>query len=136
MRQFEAEISSWEDYLVPAPRSVYDHVVFDSDIERQFVEGLERRDDVKLYLKLPAWFIVQTPIGDYNPDWAIVLESRDVHGKPTGKQNLYLVRETKHTTDFDKLLPEEVRKIRCGERHFTGALGVDYKVVTRAAELA
>jgi type III restriction enzyme len=135
MTQLDTEISSWEDYLVPAGRSVYDHVIYDSEIERQFIEGLEKRDDVKLYLKLPAWFMVPTPIGEYNPDWAIVMEDRDEHGQPTDKPLLYLVRETKSTHKLDELRPDERRKIRCGERHFTDALRVDYRVVTSAREL-
>jgi type III restriction enzyme len=131
----DAEISSWEEYMLPAERSVYDHVIYDSEVERQFVEGLEKRDDVKLYLKLPAWFTVPTPIGEYNPDWAIVMEDRDEHGQPTGKPLLYLVRETKSTHKLDGLRPDERRRIICGERHFKEALDVDYKVVTSANEL-
>lgn len=135
MTQLQAEVESWMDYLVPAAHSVYDHVEFDSDIERQFVEGLEKRGDVKLYLKLPKWFVVTTPIGEYNPDWAIVMEERDAQGEPTGQQLLYLVRETKSTTNLNELRPDERRKIHCGEQHFKKALGVDYKVVTSAREL-
>jgi type III restriction enzyme len=135
MTQLDAEISSWEEYLVPAERSVYDHVIYESEVERQFVAGLEKRDDVRLYLKLPAWFNVPTPIGEYNPDWAIVMEDRDEHGQPTGKPLLYLVRETKSTRNLDDLRPDERRKIMCGERHFKEALDVSYKVVTSANEL-
>jgi type III restriction enzyme len=134
MTQFE-DIPSWAEYLIPAEHSVYDHVVYDSEPEREFVKGLESRDDVKLYLKLPSWFTVPTPVGEYNPDWAIVMEPRDSHGDPTGEDLLYLVRETKSTTDMNKLHPDEARKIKCGERHFVGALGVPYKVVTKASEL-
>ena len=103
-----------------------------SEVEKQFVEGLEERDDIKLYLKLPAFFTVPTPIGNYNPDWAIVKEDIDEHGEPTGKENLYLVRETKSTTDSEELRLREERKINCGTRHFRDALSVDYKVVTSA----
>jgi type III restriction enzyme len=134
MTQLDIEIPGWEDYLWPADRSVYDHVVYDSEIERRFVEDLEHRDDVKLYLKLPAWFTVNTPIGEYNPDWAIVMEEWDEHGQPTGEELLYLVRETKDTTNLAELRPDERRKVHCGERHFR-ELGVDYKVVTAAHEL-
>ena len=134
MTQFDDEIPGWEDYLVPAERSVYDHVVYDSEPERQFVEGLEHRDDVKLYLKLPAWFTVPTPIGEYNPDWAIVMEERDEHGQSTGKPLLYLVRETRSTLDRDDWRPDQRRKVVCAERHFR-ELGVEYKVVTSAREL-
>lgn len=134
MTQFE-DIPSWAEYLIPAEHSVYDHVVYDSEVEKEFVQGLESRNDVKMYLKLPSWFTVSTPVGEYNPDWAIVMEPRDTHGDPTGEEMLYLVRETKSTTDMSKLHPDEARKIKCGERHFVGALGVSYKVVTKPSEL-
>jgi len=135
MTQMESEVKSWEEYLVPAEHSVYDQVICDSDIEKKFVEDLERRDDVKLYLKLPSWFTVPTPVGTYNPDWAIVIEDRDEYGQLTDTSLLYLVRETKGTTNSDDLRPNERRKILCGEKHFRDALNVDYKVVTSAKEL-
>ncbi|MCP4541814.1 MAG: DEAD/DEAH box helicase family protein [Chloroflexi bacterium] len=135
MTQLALEIESYQDYLVPAEHAVYDHVICDSEIERQFVAGLERRDDVKLYLKLPTWFTVPTPIGEYNPDWAIVMEERDEHGDPVNEATLYLVRETKSTHNLDELRPDERRKIICGKRHFQDALGVDYKVAVTAQEL-
>ncbi len=135
MRQFDCELESWKDCMVPASRSIYDHVIWDSNVEKEFVEGLERRDDIVLYLKLPAFFTVPTPIGNYNPDWAIVKEERDAHGEPIGKEKLYLVRETKSTTDSEELRHREERKISCGKRHFSDALDVDYKVVTSAEEV-
>ena len=135
MCQFEASIESWDDHLIPAKRSLYDHVIFDSEVERKFVEDLEKLDFVKLYVKLPAFFKVPTPIGSYNPDWAIVVEPRNEFGEPTGEQLLYLVRETKGTTNLDDLRPDEKRKIKCGERHFREALGVDYEVVDSAHDL-
>lgn len=137
MSQLEDDevIESWMEYLVPAERSIYDHVVFESKVERAFVEGLERRDDVKLYFKLPGWFTVKTPVGDYNPDWAIVIEERDEHGQPAKKPLLYLVRETKAEDWKTDSRLDERRKITCGEHHFKGALGVDYRVVSNAGEL-
>ena len=136
MCQFEASIQSWEDRLIPAERSVYDKVIYDSEVEKRFVKGLEDRDDVKLYVKLPAFFKVPTPIGSYNPDWAIVIEPRDEFGEPTGEQSLYLVRETKGTTNPDHLRPDERRKVDCGRRHFEDALGVDYEIVDSAQRFA
>ena len=135
MRQFDYELESWKDCMVPASRSIYDHVIWDSEVEKKFVEGLEQRDDIKLYVKLPDFFTVPTPIGGYNPDWAIVKEDRDAHGELTGKENLYLVTETKSTTDSEELRLREERKIDCGTRHFRDALGVDYEVVTSAEEV-
>jgi len=135
---FKDEIENvWLDYLVPSEAvggvggtSLYDSVIFDSEgIEKPFIQELEKRADVKLYIKLPNWFQVDTPVGRYNPDWAIVMDNPD-DGDPV----LYLVRETKGMLNLDKLRPDEKRKISCGRRHF-GALGVNFRVVTTADEL-
>lgn len=67
---------------------LYDGVEVDSDVERSWVHELERRDAVKLYIKLPGWFTVETPVGRYNPDWAIVLQEEV-------DERLFLVRESK-----------------------------------------
>lgn len=108
---------------------LYDGVEVDSEtVERPFAEQLERRGDVRVYLKLPDWFTVDTPIGRYNPDWAVVLRE----GKG---ERVFLVRETKGTVDKAKLRPDERRKVLCGERHFRGALDVDYQMVLTAEGL-
>jgi len=135
VKQFEENLESWENNVVPADRSLYDKVVYDSVVEKEFVEEMRTIDQVLMYVKLPDWFTVPTPVGEYNPDWAIVWQDRDVHGSQKGKPKLYLVRETKSTTDKNKLRPDERRKIICGTHHFTETLGVDYKVVTAAKEL-
>lgn len=90
---------------------------------------------MKLYVKLPGWFEVPTPVGAYNPEWAIVMEERDEHGNPTGADLLYLVSETKDTTNLSELRADEARKVQCGKRHFQQTLGVDYKVITKASDL-
>jgi len=128
MTRFETEMDIWEKYLEPAPHSIYDYVKVDSEPERAFVRSMEQREDVKLYVKLPSWFTVETPIGAYNPDWAIVIEPRDEHGQPIGDEMIYLVHETKGTTKLDDLRPDEARKVRCGEHHFRDALDVSYSV--------
>ncbi len=138
MSQFTDEISTWEDYIVRSEEAggvggthLYDGVVWDSEsIEKPFILDLEKRADVKLYIKLPDWFTVDTPIGQYNPDWAIVMDD------PEEKQPvLYLVRETKGSLNPAEWRPEERRKVDCGRAHFQGALGMNYKVVTNAAQL-
>ncbi len=106
-------------------KSVYEYVVFESEVEREFARRLDEREDIKLFVKLPGWFEVDTPIGKYNPDWAIV--KHDV-------QTVYLVRETKGTRDFLKLRTSEADKIRCGQRHFE-AIGVPFSVVVSAEEV-
>lgn len=134
--QFAVEIESWEEYLIPAGKSLYDYVITDdSTPERQFVQDLENWEEVKLFVKLPGWFVVPTPIGNYNPDWAVVIQPHDEFGQPTGEEMLYLVAETKSTTDLGKLRPDERRKIACGEKHFNSALGVMYKHVVQARQL-
>ena len=130
MCQFETSIRSWKEHLIPAKRSLYDQVIYDSDEEKKFVKWLEDQDNVKLYVKLPAFFKVPTPIGSYNPDWAIVIEPRDEFGTPTGEEMLYLVCETKGSTNLNDLRPDEKRKINCGIQHFREALGVDYDIAS------
>ena len=126
MRRFETdEILSYLNNRLEVKKSVYDAVVYDSEIERQFAERLDEREDIRLFVKLPWWFKIETPIGDYNPDWAIVKHDNSV---------LYLARETKGTKDFEKLRNAEADKIRCGRRHFE-ALAVDFSVVTSASEI-
>ena len=73
--------------------------------------------------------------GSYNPDWAIVVERKGIFGEPTGEKILYLVRETKGTTNPNHLRPAERRKVICGERHFMEALGVDYDIVDDSGDL-
>jgi type III restriction enzyme len=106
-------------------KSIYDYVEYASEVEREFAQQLDQRDDIKLFVKLPRWFEIETPVGKYNPDWAVV--------KQDG-QTLYLVRETKGTRDFLKLRTDEADKVRCGEKHFD-ALNVNFKVVTSANEV-
>jgi type III restriction enzyme len=101
---------------------------FDSDTERRFAQGIDKRDDVKLFFKLPSWFTVDTPMGTYNPDWAIVKD------EPGGQGRLYLVRETKGSSDKEDLRGREAKKIECGQAHFK-ELGIDYKVVTSHLEV-
>lgn len=115
------------DYLtsIEVKKSIYEHVVYDSEIEREFAKKLDERDDIKLFVKLPAWFKVETPIGGYNPDWAII--------KQDG-QAFYLIRETKGTKDFLKLRTTEADKIRCGVQHFK-ELNVDFEVAVSADEV-
>jgi type III restriction enzyme len=135
MSLLEDSFQSWEQYVVPSTRSLYDGTEYDSIVERKFVEDLERLPQVKMYFKLPPWFTLPTPVGTYNPDWAIVWDEGEGLVKDAKKLRLYLVRETKGTTNLDELRPDERRKIRCAQHHFGDALGIDYKVVTSAKQL-
>jgi type III restriction enzyme len=110
-------------------------VLCESQVERDFVDGLEHDDRVLVYIKLPDWFTVTTPIGEYNPDWAIVMRDTDAPEGTLSARRLYLVRETKSTDDLGELRPDERRKIDCGKRHFEDALAVSYGVATSAKDL-
>ena len=139
----EKTVELFSRHIVPAneeaDKAIYDLIPCDSEVERQFVEDLEARTDVRLYLKLPYWFTVPTPVGEYQPDWAIVMDGPESEGKPV----LYLVSETKGGPGRDAVRPDEWRRIQCGAAHFgskqfgqPGALeGVDYKVVSSASGL-
>lgn len=95
------------------------HQQCQSKVEVEFAKALERRSDVPLFLKLPGWFKIDTPLGKYNPDWAFVRRELDGH-------YLYLVRETKGTDKIENLQWEsEGWKIRFGEAHFD-SIRVDY----------
>lgn len=131
MSQWVEEEATVSERLIPVENSIYDHVVVQSDTEKKFAEKLKRMKNVRLFIKLPNWFKVGTPVGQYNPDWGLVMEQVFGEDGPL----LYLIRETKSTTVPDDLRGTENQKIHCGERHFSGALGVDYRVVTSADDL-
>ncbi|MEA1884236.1 MAG: DEAD/DEAH box helicase family protein [Thermotogota bacterium] len=97
--------------MIESDKSVYDHVIYDSDNEAAFAAGLESNNRVKVYAKLPDWFKIETPIGTYNPDWAVLFEK-------DGEEHLYLVVETKGNIHDEALRPTEKMKIKCGEKHF------------------
>ena len=97
--------------MIESRKSVYDHVVYDSDVEEEFAKSFELSDDIKVYAKLPGWFKIDTPLGGYNPDWAVLVES-------DGKDRLYFVVETKGNLFSDALRPTEKAKIACGREHF------------------
>ncbi len=101
-------------------RTPYNYIKYDSGVEKEVAELLDADEKVKFFCKLPRWFKVATPLGDYNPDWAVVVED---------DEKLYLVRETKSTLDRDKRRESENKKVDCGKEHFK-ALGVNFKDAT------
>lgn len=127
MTRFEdGELFDYLSSLQADPnKALYDHIECDSTVEREFAKQLNDRADIRLFVKLPRWFVVDTPVGLYNPDWAIVKHDSSA---------VYMVRETKGAKDFRKLRGLENDKLRCGERHFD-AIGVSFDVVTSADEV-
>ncbi|HGK3782063.1 TPA: type III restriction-modification system endonuclease [Klebsiella pneumoniae] len=90
-------------------KSLHEYINVDSDIEREFAKDLEMQEEVKLYTKLPNWFKIPTPLGNYNPDWALVINKN-------GEDNIYFVVETK--SNLLTLRDNESGKIKCGKAHF------------------
>lgn len=106
------ELSGYlQNMLMDTTKSVYEHVVYDSNTERDFADALEKNDAIKVYAKLPGWFKVPTPLGSYNPDWAVLVEQ-------DGNERLYFVVETKSSLFTDDLRDKESAKIECGKAHF------------------
>jgi len=107
----QEELIGYVNNMLEAKKSVYENVVYDSEIERNFAKQLEKNSAIKVYTKLPRWFIVPTPLGSYNPDWAVVVEK-------DGVEQLYLVVETKGGLFSGDLRDKEQAKITCGKAHF------------------
>lgn len=120
MRRFEdGEVETFIDNVHPVEqidKTLFSHIVIDGDStpERRFAEDCENNEDVLFYFKLPRWFVIDTPVGEYNPDWALVFR---------GDARMYFVAETKSADERadpgDELLRSiERMKLKCGRRHF------------------
>lgn len=108
----QEELKGYLKNSLKAQKSVHEYVVYDSaGVEKTFAEDLEANEAVKVYAKLPPWFKVPTPLGSYNPDWAILIED-------DGKEKVYFVVETKGSAWWDDLRHHEEAKIKCGAKHF------------------
>ncbi len=119
MRRLEnEEFESYISRLIEVKNSIYDVIEFESKVEEEFASALNTRPEIKLFFKMPDWFRIETPLGGYNPDWAIVKEDE------AGQNKVYLVRETKGTTVWLKIPEIQRKKIHCGKAHFK-AIGFD-----------
>ncbi|MBZ5497786.1 MAG: DEAD/DEAH box helicase family protein [Acidobacteriia bacterium] len=107
----QEELTGYLKNLLAVKKSVYEEVVYDSDTEARFADQLEKNTAIKVYAKLPRWFTIPTPLGSYNPDWAVLVEK-------DGCERLYFVVETKSGLFADDLRNTEHAKIECGRAHF------------------
>ena len=108
-------------------KTIYSNFIpLDSAIEENFARDCESRDDIEFYFKLPFWFKISTPIGKYNPDWALIFKN---------EKRIYFVAETKSTTDLSKLRNEERLKVKCGKAHFNEFEDIEYKHVKSVVDL-
>ena len=121
-------IANLDRNAVPVEHSVYDYILYDSTVENRFALDLDSDDDVKMFFKLPSRFKVDTPIGTYNPDWAVYVEI-------DGMKKLYFILETKGSTSELNLRGRESLKIRCGKAHFRAiGSGVELHTATKWAD--
>ncbi len=99
------------DNALPVNRHVYDYVITDSGTEKRFVQNLDTSREVVVYAKLPKGFFIPTPVGNYNPDWAIVFEEDKV-------KHVYFIAETKGSMESMELRGIEQAKVYCAKKHF------------------
>ena len=100
-----------DEHLLESKKGIYNFVKVDSNIERKFKESLEQYEDVRVYVKLPGKFSIRTPLGNYNPDWAIAFREGSV-------KHIYFVAETKGSMSSLQLKQAEKAKIECAKAHF------------------
>ena len=126
------ELTGYLKNMLDTTKSVYEKVVYESGTEAGFADQLEKNIAVKVYAKLPGWFTVPTPLGSYNPDWAVLIDS-------DGGERLYFVVETKGSLVAGDLRSTESAKIECGKAHFNalkvGESPARYEVATSVDEL-
>lgn len=97
--------------MLASTKLPFEHVVYYSGVESQLTRNFERKKNVKVYAKLPSWFKIDTPLGTYNPDWAVLITTGD-------EDKLFFVIETKGSMGLEFLRPSEIGKIEGGKRHF------------------
>lgn len=109
---------------LPVEKSVFDYLIYDSENEKKFARELESEKDVAVYVKLPSAFFIDTPVGRYNPDWAIAFREGSV-------KHIYFIAETKGSMESMELRAVEQAKISCAKKHFRAISGdaVRYDVV-------
>jgi type III restriction enzyme len=127
MNELEVYIDRWIFNVKERDKTIHqDFIPLDSEVEIGFARNCEAREDIEFYFKLPSWFKIKTPIGDYNPDWALIFKN---------EKRIYFVAETKNTTDSQKLRPDEWAKIRCGKAHFKEFDEVEFQHVVNVSDL-
>jgi len=122
---FEIYIDEFTHTVTDSSKTIYENYIpLDSGVENQFAKDCESSEQIEFYFKLPYWFEIKTPIGQYRPDWAVVFK---------GEKKIYFVAETKSAGQ--ELRGSEKLKIACGTAHFKNFDNVAYKVVSSVTEL-
>ncbi len=130
-QELEVYLNDFSFKVSDPSKTIYEEFVpLDSGVESKFAQDCETSEQIKFYFKLPNWFKIPTPIGTYNPDWALVFED---------DKKIYFVAETKDTgtaqVDLSKLSADEQMKIKCGKAHFNEFADLEYKIVNTVGQL-
>ncbi|MFA5251210.1 MAG: hypothetical protein WC454_01320 [Phycisphaerae bacterium] len=127
--RFEKYILKNTNRIQPTPnKGIYNNIVWDSEYEQTFAQRADSDTEVVCFLKLPSFYVIKTPVGDYNPDFGLVLKKRKL--REESNSEYYFVIETKGTNTIDdrkSLSEDEIYKIKCAIKHFE-ALGIEAKV--------
>ena len=124
--EMEIYLDRFTHTVSKADKTIYENYIpLDSGVENQFAKDCESSENIEFYFKLPYWFKISTPIGNYNPDWAIVFK---------GEKKIYFVAETK--SEDEELRGSESMKIKCGKAHFKNFEDVVYKKVSTVKDLS
>ena len=122
---YEIHVNDLTFIISKKEKTIYSNMVpLDSGVEYQFAKDCETREDIDFYFKLPYWFKIKTPIGNYNPDWALIKKN---------EKTVYFVAETKSANQ--ELKTSEKRKIKCGKAHFDEFEGVEYRQIAKVSDL-
>ena len=130
-QELEIYLNNFTFKVSDTDKTIYEeYVPLDSSVENKFAKDCETSEQIKYYFKLPDWFKIPTPIGPYNPDWAVVFED---------DKKVYFVAETKDTgtssVDLSKLHTSERQKIHCGTAHFKQFNDLEYRVISNVSDL-
>ncbi|MBW6460474.1 MAG: DEAD/DEAH box helicase family protein [Bacteroidales bacterium] len=124
-KDFEIYLDNFTHLVNEPEKTIYENYMpLDSGLENQFAKDCESSENIEFYFKLPGWFKIPTPIGNYNPDWAVVFK---------GEKKIYFVAETKSAGQ--ELLKSEKQKIKCGKEHFKEITEIVYKQVSSVKDL-
>lgn len=122
---FDVHINDLTFFISKDDKTIYKKFMpLDSKVEYQFARDCETREDIEFYFKLPFWFKINTPIGTYNPDWALIKKN---------EKTVYFVAETK--SEDQELRTSEERKIKCGQAHFDKFEEIKFRQVSKVSDL-
>ncbi|BBM89270.1 hypothetical protein COTS27_00966 [Spirochaetota bacterium] len=126
---FAEQLIKHTEKIEPTPKKgLYDHIVWDSELEKQFAKAAENDPQVVCFLKLPPFYVINTPVGDYNPDFGLILKHKKIRARRDDEYYFVIEIKGTHRLDDRKILSrDEIYKIKCAIKHFQ-ALGIEANI--------